>query len=718
MSRFLLFGLGLVWWPLTAHAQEGPQPTITATHISSEISVDGRLDEAAWANAISIENFTQRELSVGEPATERTRVAILYSDRALYIGFWGYDSEPEGIVASQMARDFSSRSDDNFAVIIDSYNDDRSGYLFTTNPNGARADALILEGGNQRNSDWNGVWYAKSRITNEGWFSEIEIPFSTLKFTDQPTQEWGINFERNIRRKREQVRWQAFSRDSRLEQVAKAGTLVGLSNIAGRRQVDIRPYAMGGLSQSKGEKGTSVQDIGLDVGYSVTPTIKVDVTINPDFAQADVDRSQVNLSRFPLFFPEKRTFFLEGQNFFSFNLGSSTRPFYSRRIGRTDSGEETTILGGVRVLGKAGGSTIGGMSLQTVGGKPGSDAHFTTVRFKQDVLKQSTVGIISSTRFEAGRVNTTYGVDGFYSMDNLFGDKNLEAGVAIAQTYTSDRPDRTGMAHYIFVSMPNDFIEFDAAWERAGKEFNPEVGFQRRSSFQHFYTELQFNPRPTTLFPWLQQAVVKPLELNYYIDDVTKKMQTVSMEFRPLGFTTQGGEDFEFNIQRSGERLDKPFEIFDDVFVPQDTYWVTRYGAQIETFTGRSVSGSIDASFGDFLSGKRVELQQDLTWRAGKHLSLRADYAYNKISFGNDSYDVHEVGGRASYAVNPDLFGSLAGQWNSEDKEILLNFRMNWIPKPGTDFFFVVNQQVDTDEGAWKLTQTTLLAKLVWRFVM
>ncbi len=246
----LFFVIGLLMIVECSIAQVSLPNRIYAKYTDDAIQLDGKMDEPAWENAVRISNFTQRELNIGEPATERTEVAIVYTAKTLYIGFWGYDREPDKLVAREMKRDFNWGVEDNFEVIIDTYNDDRNGFLFVINPNGARADAQILNNGKSFNLFWNGVWDTRTTITSEGWFAGIAIPFSTLKFkTNVEQHAWGINFERNIRRKREQLLWQGWSRDSELELLNRAGTLISLDSIVSKKFIEVKPYTIGGLIQ-------------------------------------------------------------------------------------------------------------------------------------------------------------------------------------------------------------------------------------------------------------------------------------------------------------------------------------------------------------------------------------------------------------------------------------------------------------------------------------
>ncbi len=407
------------------YAQRSAPDTLHALRIHSNIRLDGVLDEPAWQAAPAVTNFTQRELSEGEPASEHTAVAVVYDEHSVYFGIWCYDREPNKIVARKMQRDFNYRSEDNFQIVVDTFHDRRNGYRFVINPNGARSDALVLDNGRQINRDWDGVWNVKTQITDKGWFAELQIPFSTLRFSAANEQVWGVNFERNIRRKREQVLWQAWSRDSDLEQVSRAGTLVGIQGVSQTSLLELKPYGLGGLESPRHLEQHRVGKIGGDLYYLPTPTSKLSLTVNPDFAQVESDRAQINLTRFSLFFPEKREFFLEGRNYFDFGLGNRILPFYSRRIGLSEDRQEIPIIVGGRLLAKKGSTTLGGLLMQTAEKDSMPTTNFGVLRWKQDILKQSTIGVIAATRADAAHFNATYGFDFLYSTSHFLGDKNL-----------------------------------------------------------------------------------------------------------------------------------------------------------------------------------------------------------------------------------------------------------------------------------------------------
>ncbi|NOZ73830.1 MAG: carbohydrate binding family 9 domain-containing protein [FCB group bacterium] len=685
--------------------------------INTTMELDGKLSEEGWQQAERISNFTQRELRVGESATERTEVAVIYTKDNLYIGVWCYDREPEKIVAQKMRRDFDFDTEDNFEIIIDTYHDRRNGYLFATNPNGARFDALIQNNGEQTNESWDGVWNVKTQVTADGWFAEFEIPFSTLKFSVGSDQIWGINFERNIRRKREQDLWQGWSRDSELEQVARAGELRGIQGVSTVTLVEFKPYGLGGV-QADSESGKSgVRHWGGGLNYLITPTMKMNLTVNTDFAQVESDRQQVNLTRFSLYYPEKREFFLEGNNYFNFGLGRSIRPFYSRQIGLAPDRSTIHILGGLRLLDKSGKTTWGGMSIQTAGKDTIPTANYSVLRWKRDLWRQSSFGIMSVNKLERDHRNSVYGADFLYSTSSLFGDKYFAFGGALVQSYTSDRDQKTGSAQRIFFDFPNDLVDFSSIWERSGARFNPETGFLRRENYQMLMMDMRIKPRPDFL-PWLQQLVFKPFDFNYYIDDRTHEMQTLWSEFRPLGFTTRSGEFFESNVQRRAEHLTEDFEIHHGIIIPEGEYWFSRNELQFGTFEGRPVYGFLFYQWGEFYNGKRTEWSLRSTFQLNKHINIRSDYTQNTISLPGGDFTVNEFGGRVELAVSPDLFGSVFGQWNTDDQVVLLNFRINWIPTPGANCYFVINQTLDAHNSHWEVTNTTALAKIIWRFVL
>ena len=710
-----VLGLWILCAAVPFYGQHSQPDTLKAHKTEAAINLDGVLDEADWAKAPRISNFTQRELNENQLATEKTEVAVLYSQTELYIGVWCFDSEPDKIIAQKMKWDFEYGNEDNLEIALDTYGDKRNAYLFIINPNGAQYDALVTDNSRKTNVDWNGVWYVAAKRTDQGWFAEIKIPFSTLKFSAANEQTWGINFERNIRRKREQVLWQGWSRDAMLVQVNRAGTLVGLQDLTRMRVFEFRPYTLGGAEKTVQMPATSVGSIGLDFNYLINPTVKLDFTIHPDFAQVESDQLIVNLTRFLISIPEKRQFFLEAQNFFDFPLGKA-RPFYSRRIG-IYQGQQTPILGGARFLGKMGGTTLGIMILQTGNADEAKATNFSLVRYKQDLGEQSSIGALAIGAVQSGRFNGTGGVDALYSTSKLFGNKNFQIGGAYAVTYTSDREVASGTAQRLFFNYPNDLIELSASWERVGKDFNPEVGFLSRTSYQIYTAKWRVNPRPGFL-PWVQKLQIKPIEINYYLDDMTRRMQSVYMEFRPLAVFFKSGETLEINLQRNAEDLTEDFEMRDGHIIRAGRYWTNRGEIQFDTFDGRPIVFGASINWGKFYDGSSTEWDTELTWKPSRFYSLGLSYARNDIRLPGGGFSIDEVVTRMNFSVTPKLFGSIYTQWNNDENEMRFNFRFTWIPKPGANLYFVLNQFGDTldPHGNWRLNKTVAMLKFVWYF--
>ncbi len=696
-------------------AQRGTPDTLQAQRLQTPIVLDGRLDEPAWAKATPITNFTQRELNEHQPATEKTQVVALYSQTDLYLGIWCFDGEPDKILAQKMKWDFETSVDDNFIVVIDSYGDKRNAYQFVINPNGAQYDALVMDNNRKTNVDWNGVWYVATQRTAQGWFAELRIPFSTLKFGAEEVQTWGINFERNIRRKREQVLWQGWSRDSSIVQVGRAGTLTGLKGLSRTQVLEFRPYVLMGLDDVQGSPRAGVQSAGLDMSYLVNPTVKVDLTLHPDFAQVESDDLIVNLTRFNVSTPEKRRFFLEAQNFFDFPLGRS-RPFYSRRIGKYQ-GQDTPILAGARFLGKMNGTTLGALYMQTEATEEAPATRFSVLRYRHDLGEQSSVGILAIGAKQPGRFNGTGGVDLLYSTRHLFGDKNLQVGGAHAETYTSDRDQARGSSQRIFLAYPNDLHEVHASWERVGRDFNPEVGFLPRTGYQLTTLKWRINPRPQWL-SWVQKLQFKPLDLSYYVDDQTGRMQSVYAEVRPLAIFTKGGDSLELNFQRNAEDLHEAFELRPGHLIPTGRYWTQRGELQFSTFDGRPWFGSMKVGRGSFYTGTSTEWDTKVGWKPSRYYDLGLGYKRSDIDLPGGRFAIDQLVGRLNVALNPRLYGAIFTQWNNDENQMLVNVRLTWIPKPGASLHIVLNQFGDTMDphSVWRVKRTTAMLKFVWYF--
>ncbi len=718
MKSKIIFIFILLAITIKLPAQTSIPDTLIAVRTNDPIKLDGKLIENCWTNAPYIQNFTQREQSEGEPASEKTKIAVVYNEKEIYFGIWCFDSEPNKISAQQMARDFSWGSDDNIEIMLSTFNDNRNGYLFVTNPNGALADVWIGDEGKEFNKSWNGVWDVAVDRNDKGWFVEMLIPFSTLNFKKDNSQIWGINFERNIRRKKEQVMWQGWSRLYEIETISKGGKLTGINHIKQGKKIELLPYTLSGFELENRDVNKTGK-IGGEINLNVSPTLKLNFSLITDFAQVESDRKQINLSRFSLYFPEKRQFFLEGKNYYDLNVGAG-RLFYSRRVGIEDD-SEIPLIGGVRFFGKLNKTNIGIMSIQSNKKDSIPTTNFSVIKVKQDLFKQSSVGFIATQKYSDKRYNRVYGTNFNYTTSALFDHKNLQVGASIAASETKvfgthDHLNEDNLSYNIYVSYPNDIIEYDLGFTTVEKGFNPEMGFLRRSNYQMLYTELQFNPRFKKL-PFFRNFIFKPVDINYYINDETKDVETIFYEWRPLGFVTKSGEFFEFNVQHIFDHTTEEFELVDEVIIPAGEYWDNKLELQFSSFRGRKISLYAAVTTGEFYTGHRQEFVINPHFNINRHLNISLDWTKNFIQIPQKSFMTDEVSGRIDYAFNPKLQTGVFAQWNNEDKNVLVNYRLNWIPKIGSYFYFVVNQELDTKSGI-KLQRTTILGKLIWRIAI
>jgi len=703
---------------IKVYGQTNTPNSVNAYRISEKIVLDGELNEISWKKADKIENFRQREMEEGALPSERTQIAILYDDNNFYIGFWGFDSEPKKIISKQMKRDFRWGGEDNFEFILGTYNDKRNGFLFVTNPNGARADVLIGNEGKEFVKDWNGVWDVATSVNDSGWFAEIIIPFSTLSFQKNNIQNWEINFERNIRRKNEQLMWQGYLRKYEIENLSKAGMLNNLEGIKSKNNIEFKPYTTVGLEKQKGEKFEKIAKVGGEINTNITSTLKLNFTVNTDFAQVESDDAKVNLSRFNLYHEEKRQFFLEGSNNFEFKTGHRNHLFYSRQI-RLENGNSVPILAGLRLFGKVGKNNIGFMTMQTdkIESENIQSNNFSILRYKRDIFNNSSAGFVITSKIgKEGRKNIVYGTDFYYKTSKFLKNKNLGFGGSIAKSYTSNADNTNSLSYQAYVSYFNDNVNAIIATNAVQTNYNPEMGFVRRNNYKSYYSMLGFKPRFET-FSFIRNFIFIPFEAITYLDDKTNEMETFWYEFTPLGFVTKSGEKVDMKYQRTFERVDQAFELLDTVIVQNGDYWHNGYELGIETFNGRKISGEFQLNYAGFYQGTKSSTELAMNINFNKHLNFTLNWDRNHVNFPKSDFIVHEFGSKIEYAFNPKLYSSLFAQYNNEDSDLIFNYRINWIPKIGSDFYFVINQLIEKDSGKYTLKNTTVLTKFIWRFV-
>ena len=557
--------------------------TVRAVRVVEGLVIDGRLDEPVYGEIEPVGNFIQQEPREGEPATEQTDAWVFFDDQALYVGARLWDSQPERMVANAMRRDdWNVSRGDAFTVALDTFNDQRNGYIFQTNPLGAMVDAQVTDERNE-NDDWNTVWNVRAGRLDNGWAVEMAIPFKSLRYQQRDDQVWGINMQRSVRWKNETSFLSpipaSFSSDG-INRFSSAGQLVDLQTPAASKNLEIKPYAISTLTTDRAATPSVANnlagDVGGDVKYGVTRGLTADFTVNTDFAQVEADEEQVNLTRFSLFFPEKREFFLEGQGLFTFGgrqveawgpASDTPIMFYSRRIGLSDGGEVVPIRVGGRLTGRAGQYTIGILNIQAGESEPAQAlaTNFWVLRLRRNILRRSTIGFIGTHRSVTSNgvgSNQVFGADA-----TLAFFENLTIDTYYARSRT---PDRAGneASYRGRVANLGDRYGFEYEHLMVGDDFNPDVGFLRRRDFRLNHGMVRFTPRPDFT------DVVRKFSYSAGIDHFTNGdgiVETREAEGR-FGIELENGDDWELEYANSYEFLDRPFFIAPGVTIPIGAY--------------------------------------------------------------------------------------------------------------------------------------------------
>lgn len=697
----LLLPIACLTFPATAsrHPQESAPRFIQALSVEQEIVIDGRLDEPAWNHQAGAVGFIQAEPVEGQAATERTEVRILHDSLNLYVGVYCFDSDPDAILINEIVRDFDPMETDAFGLAVDAFHDRRNAFVFFTNAGGAKRDEQSFDDGRFLNTNWDGSWEVKSQLQPDGWSAEMRIPFRTLRFTDNEQLHFGLNLFRNIRRKNEQVYWSPIPRRFNLYRVSMAGQLKLASTVARGRNLRLKPALNFGLNQVTGPETeiSSEGDVSADVKYSVSPSLTLDLAVNPNFSQVEVDTQQINLTRFDLFFPEKREFFLENEGFFHFgdiqgergpNPEAETRLFHSRRIGLSESGQAIPLLGGARLSGRAGPFTMGLLNIQQreSGGIPATN--FSVLRFRRDLFGQSDVGAIFVNRQSSlsGDYNRSYGVD-----SNFQFFENLRINTYVARTDTpSLRGENTRWkfgVEWRDNSRSAQFIFTDT-----GKNFNPEVGFILRRDVRHYRGSFSLLPRPGAN-PLIRQF--RPHATLRYTTDRANRLLTRDDHW---GFTFEfhDGSSFEIFSNRTFERLDRGFEIREGVLIPPGDYRFADWGIGYTANQSGRVGFNLNLRTGTFWSGRRTRAQMSAFLVQRPKLRASLSYTVNRVRLPQGNFDTKLPGLRLNYSLNPRTFFDAFLQYNSTTRKWINNFRFRLIHRPLSDLFVVFTEERST----------------------
>lgn len=690
------------------------QPTLRAGAAAETVRLDGRLDEPAWASADSIANLTEVEPVEGRAARGRTVVRVLANPRMVVFGIQAEVSEGVGVVSRAKARDAALREEDHIKLVLDTFRDGRSGYLFAVNPSGARYDGLVTNQGEGENGDWDALWEAATQVTDSGWSAEIRIPVSSLSF-DPSSDEWAFNIQRRIQGSLETNRWAAARQDAKFGQTTNAGRLVGLPRFSLGSGLTIRPSITASAGRPAPDTdldGTA--DLSLDLQKRITANLDGNLTVNTDFAETEVDERRTNLTRFPLFFPEKRTFFLEGADAYEFGLGLRTDlvPFFSRQVGLLDE-REVPLRVGAKLNGQVGGTRLGALITRTgwvdslVGGRT-----LGALRLRQNVGRESAIGAIATFGDPRGGTGLLAGVDATYRTSRFLGNKNFLAGVWILG---SDRTGATGdqWAYGAKLDYPNDLFDAAITWKRIGDGFDPALGFVPRRGVHLFNIGADFRPRPKIL--GIRQAF---FENQFTLaTDLKGRWESYRWFLAPVNYRMESGDRIEANVVPQGEQLPASFEVADGVSVPVGTYRYTRYRLEVETAARRPVSGQVTWWFGGFYGGHLHQVEIEAAWRPSAFVNIEVQAERNIGTLPEGRFTTTVIGTRFRVNFSPDLQVNSLIQYDDESKSIGSNTRLRWTITPVAELFVIYNHNVQDRLDRFRFESNQLSAKLAyaWR---
>jgi hypothetical protein len=716
--RVLTFVAVGLWLGLPANpvrAQSLAPPTVRAGVLSDRLSLDGRLDEPDWATAGVIESLLQSDPVEGAVPTARTTVRVLAGARAIAIGIVCEDPDPSRIVSHSVRRDAALGSEDHVGVVLGPFRDGRSGYVFAVNPSGARYDGIVNPGGESENPQWDGIWDAATTRTPTGWTAEIWIPIQTLAFKPG-LREWHFNVQRRIQRSLETDRWASPARQYQLTQTSRAGLLTDLPVFDLGLGLAIRPATTAGLGVPA--PGASVDgefQPSLDLSKRLGSNVLASATFNTDFAETEVDTRRTNLTRFPILFPEKRTFFLEGDDIFSFGLGlnDDVLPYFSRRIGLINA-VEVPILAGVKVNGRAGPANFGGLATVTNDrrGVVDDETVMAVGRDKQNLGRESWFGGLVTLGDPLGRAGAWLGgLDFTYATSRFQGDKNFLVGVwGLATGREGLGPDASAAGFKI--DYPNDKWDVALIYKRIGQNFDPALGFVPRPAV-HIYNLSVNNTVRIDRGPL--QRLFHEFEPSL-VTDLHGKWESYRVFFAPINWRLRSGDRVEFNVNPTGEQLARPDTVA-GVQLDAGAYHWRRYRLEAGTAQKRRFYTQLTWWFGGFYDGSLHQVIWSGTWNPVPLLTLEFTGERNVGDLAHGRFTQTLTGSRLRVNVSPDVSLSSYIQYDTESDSVGANTRLRWTLRPQADLFVVYNHNIRSVLDRWRTESNQLLVKLqyAWR---
>ncbi len=710
LSKFTLVPFFFLILPIignsqTTNARDGERPTTQAVTISTVPEIDGNvLNDAVWQQIKPFGNLSQLQPNYGQAASEKTEIRIAYNAETFYVAVVCHDSKPDDLVVSSARRDANLDNTDAFIFILDTYKDNQNGFVFGTNSLGVEYDAQVDNEGQFNfnanlqqggavggfNLNWDGSWEVKTEVGPYGWSAEFAIPLRTLRF--QGGKDWGVNFRRNIRKTNEVVYWASLPIGFNLNRLSLAGNLTGL-DLKSPGNLKMIPYVLGQISKNfeqAGSKAKFVAEVGGDIKYSITPSLTLDMTYNTDFAQVEVDQQQVNLDRFNLFFPEKRSFFLENAGLFSVGSPGEVDLFFSRRIGIGDDGNLVPILGGARLSGKLNQTNVGLLTMFTDDVKEvGIEKNnFTVARVNHEFKGRSAVGAILVNREGIGSVddfNRTLAVDGKLGL----GKKARMFGFYAKTSSENEAEDEHAFKFQTDYKWNNWLI--NGGYTEVGEGFNPEVGFLRRSGFRKAEGLVLYHFRP-------KNENSKFLELRPHVSyrgywDFDGFLETSFLHI-DNHWEFKNGMEFHTGMNVTTEGLVEEFEISDGIWVQPGVY--NHLESQQIFFTNMSkpISFSLRSVMGGSFGGSRYLNSGTLRLRSGDKFNTSFTYMYNKFNLPMGKFSANVFISQLSYSFKPNLYVQGLIQNNTVEKVWAYNFRLGWLQEANTGLFVVYNHNL------------------------
>ncbi len=686
--------------PITDYEAIQRQKVYEITRARGPIRLDGVIDEPAWEGVQAENEYFQLEPVRGVPADEYTEFRMVYDDDYIYIATINLQNGP--IITSSLQRDFNPPADgDVIAFMFDTFDNDRDAFFFQTNPGGAKRDQQTS--GGVRSTEWDGVYDVATRVDAAGWYAEFAIPFKTLRFDrTKPEQRWGFNTIRIARYTNEWMMWSPGPRPFNIFHVFVGGTLVGLEGLRQGRNLKIEPFAVSNYTPDA--EDTYDPDVGVDVKYGVTSSLTLDLTANTDFSQVDADTQQVNLTRFSLFFPEQREFFLENQGLFDVGAGEGgggpggsgtiggrgrdVIPFFSRRIGLSSRGTPLPIVVGARLTGRVAGFDVGLMNMQVGRDADTPSDNWSVLRFKRDVFSNSDIGTFLFNRDQGGETgywNRSGGAD----VNLRFFQRRLTLAGFAMKTYTPG-DDEKNFAGQFQTSYRDDFYDLRGSFMSVQEDFQNDFGFIRRQAIRKTNAFAGIRPRPDS-----GRGLIREVFPQFETDYVTDQQDRLLTRTHRAGVNIQFRDGDRFSLSRNMrfERLDEEFGIRGGVNIPAGDHAFNDWNVSFSGSGGRKLSGDASLTTGDFWTGTQRQTSLGLRFRQSIHFTTQVDWSRNEIELDEGSFTTDLIGLRLNFAFSPRMFFENFIQYNTDANTVSSNIRFRFLHHPLSDFFIVYNER-------------------------